>query len=187
MKRLILLLLFILSAHCGYSQFLLTPEGFINESDESKNYVVLNFDGKNKEDLFKQAKNTITSYYNSPKDVLSESFPDMLSVSGYAPIKFNFGGMYGRAEADLYYKITMSFKDEKVKIDFDILNLTHTQQDGQTRKIPIKTGVNGSTYGVYKKNGDLRDADAKKAIEQIPNRFIEIYSSYGDQEKQDDW
>lgn len=164
MKKLASLFL-LLIPYFGFSQFILTEDGLINKNDSTKNYVVLEFKGKTKEELFKLTKNVITKHYVSPKSVISESAPDIISINGRdeVPIKNIKLYMY-----DMRYVLLFSFKDEKIKIDFNIIKMNYLENNLYIKK-PEGALI---SIGIYNKKGKLVYPEAKKHIESIPNIII---------------
>ena len=100
MKKILFCLIFLFCSFTGYSQFVLTNQGIRDEFDVEKDYIVLPCKGKSQNELYNDVKKYITINYVSAKDVLSESHPDVLSVSGRSSVNFNFG-MGMRRECNL--------------------------------------------------------------------------------------
>ena len=162
MKKLASLFL-LLIPYFGFSQFILTEDGLINKNDSTKSYVVLEFKGKTKEELFKLTKNVITTHYVSPKSVISESAPDIISINGR-------GGVPVKLQTyDMRYVLLFAFKDEKIKIDFNIIKMERLGHDLYIKK-PEDMLI---SVGIYNKKGKLVYPEAKKRIESIPNIIID--------------
>ena len=73
MKQLFLIVvfsLFSITNSCAW--FKLTINGFVDENDESKNYIVFSVPDMSQEDLYNGVLKFIMSNYKSPKDVVSE-------------------------------------------------------------------------------------------------------------------
>lgn len=71
MKKLLLLFIILTSLN-GFSQkFELTPQGFVDSADHTKNYLVLEFPNKTKEELFKETMIYLNKSYFSPQDIIS--------------------------------------------------------------------------------------------------------------------
>ena len=62
MKK-VLLLLIGFSPLLGYSQFILTKDGMVDEKDQSKNYLVYNFEGKTANELYISVLTALTNWY----------------------------------------------------------------------------------------------------------------------------
>ena len=66
----------------GFSQFVLTKDGMVDEKDQSKNYLVYNFEGKTANELYISALTIITNIYASAKDVVSKVDGKIISING---------------------------------------------------------------------------------------------------------
>ena len=79
--------LFMLAAWLIYlsanAQFKLTINGFVDENDIEKDYVVYNFEGETQESLYTKVLKFINTSYKSPKDVINEVKPEMITISGF--------------------------------------------------------------------------------------------------------
>lgn len=166
MKTAILSICFSLCFWCSVSaQFVLTDGGFKDVADTSKAYIVLPVNGKTQNDLYNETKKFITASYVSAKDVLSESYPEMLSISGYDDFALKTIGLAGRVSCDLHYKVNAHFKDNRLRIEFIIVDLRY-----QTTSIPLK--YSHGTVGIFRKNGEVRDEVAKAQLEETANSFV---------------
>lgn len=168
MKRFIvgtLLLLMVPSlAFCQY--FELTPSGVMSSAGNGKTFVVLEFSEKSQTELFDLAHSYIVSTFNSAKDVMSESRPNVLSVNAILPCVFKAGFNY---DVLVNYKYILTFKDGRVKVDFDVLSFSLPPQS-KNPKFSIGLTASGfGTYGVFKKNGTVASAPTKNAIEDCAN------------------
>lgn len=65
------------------AQFKLTVNGFVDKSDESKNFVVKEFNGQTQERLYTEVLKFINTHYKSPQDVINEVKPEMVTISGF--------------------------------------------------------------------------------------------------------
>src|SRR5690606_30506187 len=79
----IICLLWISGTAFGQKYFELTPDGFVNSTDHSSLYVVVDMAGKDQESLYKDALLAISSFFRSPKDVISTVENEMITVNGY--------------------------------------------------------------------------------------------------------
>ena len=116
MKRFVLLFAFLMCALSLRAQFTLTSDGFVSSEDETKNYVVIPFDGKTQQELYTAVRGFVMAVYNSPRTVLSENLPASLSVMGAED--FHWAMLTNR----LSYKILVEMKDGRVRIVPDIIS-----------------------------------------------------------------
>lgn len=110
MKKIVLLFTLIICSLSARAQFILTANGFVSSEDETKNYVVIPFDGKTQQELYIAVRGYIMAAYNSPHTVLSENLPASLSVMGAEDFQWTL--LTNR----LSYKILVEMKDGKVRI-----------------------------------------------------------------------
>ncbi len=187
MKRFIvgtLLLLMIPSlACCQY--FELTPNGVISSTGNEKTFVVLEFPDKTQVELFDLARSYIVSTFNSAKDVMSESRPNVLSVNAILPCVFKAGFNY---DALVNYKYILTFKDGRVKVDFDVLTFSLPPQS-KNPKFSIGLTASGfGTYGVFKKNGVVASTPTKEAIEECANSLTKgLFEALTEENMNNDW
>lgn len=153
--------------HSVSAQFVLTTEGIRNAEDLSKDYIILPCDGKTQDELYKKTKLFITSNYVSAQDVLSESYPEMLSISAHADFIFKYQGMSGRLPTDLHYKVNVYFKDNRIKLAFYIVSITYKHM------MNVNLVSSSAGVGIFAKNGNVRDEEAKKQLENIANSFVD--------------
>lgn len=110
MKKIILLFALFMCALSVKAQFTLTAGGFVSSEDETKDYVVIPFEGKTQQELYIAVRGFIMAAYNSPRTVLSENLPASLSVMGAED--FHWTMLTNRFS----YKILVEMKDGRVRI-----------------------------------------------------------------------
>jgi len=98
----------------------LTVNDFVDATDASKNYVVLNFDGKSQNDLYKEVLKFINSYYNNPEKVTSKLAGEQIVIDA---MEKNVTAWRGRNNLDFYYKISMDFKDNRIRFSANYKSL----------------------------------------------------------------
>jgi len=116
MKKLLLLSVFTCSIAFG-QEFILTPNNFVNTSDETKNFIVLEYPELNQKQLYDKTKTFIQSKFKNLKgDGLNEveySFIKLIASSPGTTVKA-FG-----SESLMSYMVTtyeINFKDGKLMI-----------------------------------------------------------------------
>ncbi|WP_298265969.1 DUF4468 domain-containing protein [uncultured Lutibacter sp.] len=166
----------------SFSQFELTENG-ITVIDSENDYIVYEFEGKTKEDLYTSVLKTLTVKYNSAKDVLSKVENETISINGIQADYVGAGKLLGKylEVYDLGYNLNISFKDAKIKIDIPTIRFPN-ESNGRTLHISGK--------GMFKtfifKKGEVKEEDAKKRIEDFFNILITEIKQ-GVENKQDDW
>lgn len=163
-------------------KFQLTPNGFVNAEDNSKNYVVVDFPNKSKEEIYKKVSVMLNKKYKSSKDVISAVEPESITINAISAKKIRRTGMHS---FDNRYNITLSFKDGKVKIDAPSFELS-TFDYGKKQEMFLIGGfsLDGSSFGIYNKKGELKINKAADDLNTFANEFIEDIKNI---EKQDEW
>lgn len=93
--------------------FELTPKGFINKSDTTLNYIIQDYPGISKQDLYKRTLKFLSKQFASPKDVLSLVDGESITINAIedrVPVK-SYSGRF-----TLNYTLTIEFKDNKLRI-----------------------------------------------------------------------
>ena len=146
--------------------FKLSPTGYVNADGSGKKYVVLEFSEKNQKELYDAVKSFIVTSYNSPKDVMSEAPPTNISITGVSDFTYRMMG------CEVKYKVNFTFKDNRIKVDFLIVDLSPSQL-GATWTISLVGGASiMDDHGIFKKNGEVRSKKAKERLEDIANDLI---------------
>lgn len=171
MKKMLILLFVLLSIN-SHAQFSLTKEGFINTEDNAKNYVVIEFEDMPKDELYLRTLKYVTSTYKSAKDVVSKVDNEMITLNGSEPNKI----LAKTIRYDISYNVTISFKDNKIKIDAPTFECS-SFSGGKPYRLTM-SGSNGGfgsevTIGLFKKNGE---ASLKNTIIEIESFFNGLVS-----------
>lgn len=156
----------------GFSQFVLTPNGFVDEKDETKNHLVYEFEGKTTEEIYTNILATLTNIYKSAKDVLNVVENKTIVANGIETVcetKTKTGCFY---HLDLNYRISIDFKNNKIRIS--------------SPRIDLYDGLRLVENRVFNKKGKLRNKQLKIDIEDFTNELINrIVKSVDD--KNDEW
>lgn len=108
-------------------KFLFNGDKFVDADDASKDYLVYEFPDKSASDLKSRLISSLSSIFNSPKDVVNVIGNDLIQVEGYAsklystPIGDDY---YAR---DLLYNMTIRIKDGKVRYDSPRIKTIYTE------------------------------------------------------------
>lgn len=178
MKKLVLVTLFLFSlpyfVYCQY--FELTPSGMKSLIEpEGADYLVLNFPDKSQSELFDAAHDYVVSSFNSAKDVMSESEPNVLSLKAAMPFKLSNG--FVKYDAILNYKYNILFKEGRVRVEFHLLDFIVLPTNGNVPKFSFGlVRQNISMQGVFTKQGKIIKVggeDTKRTIEDYANRLTQ--------------
>lgn len=125
-----LLLLFVSINLIGYSQtvdFQLQADGTFKNNEEPKDYTVIEYEGKSREDLYSEILIGVTRLYNSPKDVISKVENEIISVNGISTNCVTLKGMMGvRVNFSIQYVIQFQFKEGKIRVDAPVISRLFT-------------------------------------------------------------
>ena len=92
-------------------KFALQADGTMVANDKS--YIVVEFPGKTKSELYSDILVSSSAMYVSPKDVLSVVENESITINGYAKECLH----YGMNIVSVNYSITILFKDGKIRIN----------------------------------------------------------------------
>lgn len=156
----------------GFSQFTLTPNGFVDEKDEAENHLVYEFEGKTTEEIYTNILATLTNIYKSAKDVLNVVENKTIVANGIETVcetKTKTGCFY---PLDLNYRISIDFKNNKIRIS--------------SPRIDLYDGLRLVENRIFNKKGKLRNKQLKIDIEDFINTLVNkvVDAVEG---KNDDW
>src|SRR5574343_170940 len=80
MKKMILFAAMICCCVIDNAQFTLTSNGFINSSDESKDFIVVDVPNTPQNKLFQKTKMYLNTLYNNPKYVTTEVENEQIAI-----------------------------------------------------------------------------------------------------------
>ncbi len=151
-------------------QFIIQPTGKFLTSD-GKDYVVVPFEGKTASDLFYMVKGNAMSFYNNPKEVISESGESVITIYAFdkniCTVKsLGATGVYGGG-----YHIVFKFKDGKIRVDAPSINEKLEMSGGAfTKTIGIPDCVYISDYAKKVcKGNSKKDLEKKSDLENVVN------------------
>ena len=194
--------LFMLAAWLIYlsanAQFKLTINGFVDENDIEKDYVVYNFEGETQESLYTKVLKFINTSYKSPKDVINEVKPEMITISGFQESCISIGkvkkvlgqSMSMTGGDDLQYNISIRFKDGKIRIDAPSFECTG--KSGTKTSRLVLQGSNGGfgtevRTGLFKKSGEPSRENAIKMLEDFFNEFCKAIETSIKDDSNNEW
>jgi len=173
MKKLLLFSVLIAGMTFGQT-FKLTPENY--KTADNKDYVVYEFPGKSKTELFKTAKIYITSNYKNLKgDGYNEVEPDQIVLN----LRANAGTIKRLGipviGGDFTNRYEINFKDEKIMVK------------PQFESIELPDGMGGLTdKQAFNKKGDVSINKIHfEGIQEKTNQFVEELQK--GMQKSSDW
>lgn len=159
------LLFFILLSTFAFGQKIsLTPNGFTDADDHQKNYVVLEFPGKTKSEIYTATNLFLNKQFNNPSKVISVVDNEQIVVNA-------IDNKAILSSLDYYYNDAYTFKDGKIKYEPTIKHLEYVGGSRNTI-VPLK-GFNG----IYSSDGEVNNK-IKPAVEDYMNaRIAQIKSA----------
>lgn len=159
---------------CSFSisaqQFKLTPTGFVSKEDTSKNYVVLQYDGKTQSEIYNDVLTALNAKYVSAQTVLSKVENRSITINARGQ-KVRRTSMHS---FDNDYTIVLAFKDGKMKVEAPVVRLTSFAA-GHLQEMHLTYGgisLNGSHFGIFKKSGKVKYKKTVEDLETFANDFI---------------
>lgn len=185
MKK-IFIIVILLNTFTVFSQkFELTPNGFVDSEDHSKNYIVIEFPSKTKEELLNETMIYLTKNYVSANDVINKVNEEVITISAYSSNQITLGYRNYTNK----YIITFSFKDSKVKIDSPLIELSYGAGENYHRlHISYLERNSLSNDGIFAKKNKLKHKRPKDDLELFANKFVLSYKDgLSEEDKNEDW
>lgn len=177
MKK-ILLILILFSGFVFGQEFILTENNYKVKEDMSKNYIVLDFPGKTKVELFTLINKYIAYEYKESmekgyKEIQNEQIViDALSQSS----RTIFINKKGPNVWKVLNRYEINFKDDKIMVRPVFLNLTNTDVDST-----MQLGA------FFNSRGILRLENASYFTEALVNTFVKNIKNAVTNKKDNDW
>ena len=175
------------------AQLKLTCNGFVDDKNKEKNYVVVTFDSLSQKKLYTEVLKFITTSFKSPKDVLNEVENEMITIRGVQLKKIGIGMRVGKAYTFVYdidYNITISFKDGRIKIDAPSFEC-YGFSNGRKNSLVLQGGNSGLggefKKALFDKKGNPKEEKAIAQIEDFFNAFISMLTDYIRNSSKQDW
>lgn len=168
-------------------EFVLTKDGFVNKDEPSKTYIVYDVDNTSQGILYGRVLKFLTIHYKSAKDVLSKVENEVITINAaersIVPCK--------TLKYDLKYTLSVSFKDNKIKIDAPDF-ACNTFAHGKPYRLTM-SGSNGGfgsevTVGLFKKDGKQGQEQTIKYLEDFFNLLsLQIIRAAATDSASEDW
>tara|TARA_B100000586_G_C19908683_1_gene342187 strand:+ start:37 stop:594 length:558 start_codon:yes stop_codon:yes gene_type:complete len=185
MKKLLILLFFISFNSFG-QKFVATMNGLRDADNVDNNYLVLEMDGLNATELYKQSIKYINDNYNNPEEVIKGSSEgEFLKFDTYVDNLLTYKNSGVKIQITGLYTTELRYKDGRIK--YEIISLEMKAK--KYSQYLLFSGGMMSGYLVYKKNGKLFKEQTKIDIENYFNNNLETLKKYliGEADQEDDW
>ena len=166
----------------------LKHQGFV-ASDSTSTFVVIEFPNKSKKELYTNTLTYLNSIYGNPEKVLSTVENESIIVNGLTE---SIKGSLDWYKYPMFYRIIIMFKDEKIKLEPIITNLTEITGTGTENKYyvsntdsPKEVEINCIWMESKKNNGYFLFRDELKL--SIDNWFNSYVKSLKKGIKNNDW
>ncbi|MCP1997284.1 DUF4468 domain-containing protein [Flavobacterium sp. HSC-61S13] len=176
MKKFILFLLLIICNYSYSQQFELTADGFVNSENKEIDYIILEYPGKSKEELFKDVLVFANKNFKSAKDVISKVEYDAITINARSSKLIRRNNLHA---FNNNYTFVMSFKDGKIRINAPIVELV-TFSNGEKQILHIshvKTDLNGANLSIYNKKGIVKSKMAETDLNDFAVGFLNLLKS----------
>jgi hypothetical protein len=185
MKKVLFILVAVCFSTIANAQFALTSNGFINSSDETKDYVVIDVPNTSQVKLFKKTKMYLNTLYNNPKFVTSEVENEQVSIDAIDAKEMRIiFVLNGPNIWQFSYKYVFSFKDNKIKFAPVFKSLINTANNSTIDL--IGSNVLGTVSGIFNRKGKCLKDKAKTEVESAVNYFV-TKLTLSLQEQNDNW
>lgn len=178
MKKTITLLVLLLSVFVFSQEFVLTENNLKSKENVEKDYIVLDYPDKSKNDLFYLVKKYFTTSYKGIKEdgyneVLNEQIVSDILSSSSRTMFINIKGS-NIWKASIRYEI--NFKDNKIMIRPSFSHFSNTMNSST------------ATIGVlFNSSGKIRKEKGVYFVEDLVNTFIRDLKKGIDENKSNDW
>jgi len=186
--RCLFLLTFLPLLSFAQSFYTLTPDGLRDSNDLTKDYVVIQADGKSAKEIYLAAKNFINQTSKYPtKAIKADTDGEYIRYSIFVLEIASFRKMGIKLAYKGLIEIEMRFKDGRLR--YNILDLQMLTKDEDAHLL-----ISGNKMGNWaifdKKSGKVSLKDPKDQIESFFNNMLaelEKFVNEGDATVGDDW
>ncbi len=167
-------LVFALFMLCGFHTFgqsmKITQKGFADTNEITNKFVVLDFPGLSKEQLFIGAIKFINANYERPEEVTNVMQNEQIVINGRDWIKVEQGLLTGALDAQYHYKYDLQFRDGKIRFEpiFDCLKYG----PNTTLSLVGKKTFGSGASGLFTEKGKIISKREVLLIDKNVNEFI---------------
>jgi len=172
--KLILLIIGLVLYQIGLAQnikFILTSAGTLVNQKDSSDFVVIDYEGKSKKEIYEEALKAVTMAYNSPKDIISKVENEMISINGTNPSCTIYRSFGIPIYFGMDYVIKLQFKDGKMRINAPYISRWFA--DNAPNIAPFSGWLKAQS--VFKK--DRPNPKKQYTIDGIENTFNSLLNS----------
>lgn len=140
-------------------------------SKEGKDFIVVEFDGKTTSELYDMVKGNVMSLYNSPKEVMSESGDNVITIFARDDEMWYVNSLGAKGIYGGYYKLVFKFKDGRIRIDSPTISKELSLTDGfftNTIGIPKSVFLSNCAKKVCETNSN-KNNKKKTLLENVVN------------------
>lgn len=175
MKRILLIASILFTSLLNAQSFKFTPNGYVNADDETKTFIVLNFDNLPKEELYKRVLIYVNRSFVSPKDVVSKVENESININTVFNNAIKRNAVH---KFDANVSLALTFKDDKIRIDAPNIILTSYQfNKKQVLHFSNSKGeisINGDDLFIYGKNGNVKSERAEKDLNLFSTFLVDL-------------
>lgn len=188
----LLLMCFATQAQERKVEFKLQPDGTFLSEDGS-DFIVIEYEGMPAEELHTMVKDNVMSLYNSPKDVMSESGTNVITIFALEKNIWQVKSMGATGIYGGHYKFVFKFKDGRIRIDAPSIDNQLEMTDGAfTNTIGIPSSVNLSKTAKKlcnskKEKDKLKIANLERIVNDPINYLLGLSQSQQHNDADDDW
>ena len=169
--------------------FKLQPDGTF-KAEDGKSFVVIEYDGKNQQELYNMVKANVLTLYDNPQEVLNEIEPTNITIRGISDVLWSgiklIGGIQ---EYRAKYNYVFHFKDGRIKVDAPLID---------SQLVVSGMGVTFSKTFVsfiddwFDKKGGIKkkkekDVSSVESIFNIPINYLLGNMKENIKEEEEDW
>ncbi|QQT26830.1 DUF4468 domain-containing protein [Sphingobacterium spiritivorum] len=188
MRKYLLIATSILVA-CGVAvgqDFKLTKLGFVDVTDNNKNFIIIDLAGMTKKDLYNSTLEYISTNYNNPKFVTTKVEGEQIAIDARgqsisrSKLRLSESNIW-----DLNYKLIVIFKDGKIKVEPVFKNYENFEGSNV-----VLTGkkVLGNVFGLFNDKGKPNSDKAIKDAEVFINELVKKYAgNIKESKKNSEW
>ena len=137
-------------------------------SDEGKNYIIVEYEGKTQQELFNLVKANVLTLYNNPQSVLNEIEPSNITIRAISNVLWSGIRLVGGfQEYRAKYNYVFQFKDGKIRVSAPLID-RQLDVTGMGNVIP-RTFVS-LIDGYFDKNGEVKK-NKQKDVSKIEILF----------------
>lgn len=160
------------------AQFTLTRNGFVNTDNPEQRYIVLEFPEKTQQELFKNANVYFHSLYANPRRGLQVLEDQLITVDAVERDTIFSGKiLWHVSRGDLYYTISLEFKDGRVKVNAPTnlkLLVARTEINREKRPREEQSAVVITNYfdSIFDRRGKIKQPKIKQSVENYFHNYI---------------